>query len=353
MLERVADRSPGRAGAGSVPGTVLIATHGPGLGRKTDFLTGLVERITAHRPDLAEKIVAWLSGTPLPPLDEVRTILFMFADPIAHFPRCEADARRLARAGRERGIPLINPPFALNNTVKSRQAELWKKAGLPCASGQQAADEAELRAIIERAAYPLILRSDDHHVQEGAAVCRNRTEALEWLAGGPRYPVGALEFVDTREGWRSALPGSVYADFFHKKRAMVLGSLVLNNHVFFSTEPIVGAKTCTFSKGRMDEAAGRLDEMIALDIAYNRAPAESPEVMRAALRALGLGMAAIDYSTRADGSVVLWEANPFFQLPPWSRGLLAGPRRLEERVPHMIDRMIGELERLAGGAGNG
>ena len=36
----------------------------------------------------------------------------------------------------------------------------------------------------------------------------------------------------------------------------------LNNHVFFSTEPIVGAKTCTFSKARMNEAAGRLDEMI-------------------------------------------------------------------------------------------
>ena len=353
MLDSVRDRSLGGPASASAEGTVLIATHGAGRGRRTGFLIELLKRIAARRPHASEKVVAWLTGTPLPSLDRVRTIIFMLGDPITHYPLCHAEARRLARDARERGIQLINPPFALNNSVKSRQAALWKEAGLPCAGGEQASDEAELRALIVRARYPIILRFDDYHQQDGVAVCRGEAEALEWTLANQRYPAAVLEYIDTRDSWRRAQPGTIFADYFHKRRSMVFGSKVLNNHIFFSSGPIVGSKTSTFGEAHRGGQPNRIDEMVEADIAFSRSPPEQPELMQAALRALGLGMAAIDYSTRADGSIVLWEANPFFQLPHWSLGLLAKPRRLEERLPALMDSMIDELEELAGGSADG
>ena len=87
MLEMVGDQSLGGAASGSAQGTVLIVTHGAGRGRRTDFLLGLLKRIADKRPRLSERVVAWLTGTPPPPLDEVRAIVFMLADPIEHFLR--------------------------------------------------------------------------------------------------------------------------------------------------------------------------------------------------------------------------------------------------------------------------
>ena len=58
-------------------------------------------------------------------------------------------------------------------------------------------------------------------------------------------------------------------------------------------------------------------------------------------------MAALDYSTFADGRVIFWEANPFFALPPWSLGVLAEARRLDERVPRYPELMVSDLIQLA------
>jgi hypothetical protein len=330
-------------------GTILIATHGPGRGRPANFLNFLLERIRESRPDFSDSIKVWRTGTPHPPLDGVRAIYFMLADPIAHHPQCKAEAFMLARAARARRIRLLNRPGALDNTVKHRQSELWLEAGLPCARGVAASRQAELLPLLEHAPYPVMLRVDDRHVQEGMVVCRNKAEALSAL---PElcYPVGVLEYIDSRESWRRDRPASVFADYFHKRRAMVFGSRVVNNHIFFSDSPVVGGKTCTFLAARSGSAPPRLDEMVEADIAFAAARAEAPELMRAAVRALGLDIAAIDYSTHAAGSIVLWEANPFFHLPRWQGALLSEPRRLEERVPRMMDMLIDELEMVAEGA---
>ena len=247
---------------------------------------------------------------------------------------------------------MINPPFALNNPVKSRQAALWIESGLPCASAEPAADKAALRSIIGDGNFPVILRFDDRHMQDGASVCRNQAEALDWLLGNERYPVAMLDFIDTRDSWRREQPGSVFAEFFHKRRSMVFGSRVINNHTLLFVRADRGARKPALSARPTRAPTGSTRWSRPTSLFFTLRP-EQPELMQAAVRALGLGMAAIDYSTQAGGSIVLWEANPFFQLPHWSNGLLAGPRRLEQRVPKMIDSMIDELEALAGGAVDG
>ena len=50
-----------------------------------------------------------------------------------------------------------------------------------------------------------------------------------------------------------------------------------------------------------------------------------------AARVLGLEYLAIDYATYADGTPVLWEANPYFAMPAWHQCILARKRRIKRR----------------------
>jgi hypothetical protein len=73
-------------------------------------------------------------------------------------------------------------------------------------------------------------------------------------------------------------------------------------------------------------------EALREDIRYWEAGSEHTDVMRAAMSVLELDFAAIDYSSLADGSVVLWEANPHFNLPPARQRMLPKQRRTRERL---------------------
>lgn len=325
---------------------VLIVAHGPGRGARRTFLPWLLDEI-AKRPELEKLVAVHGTGAPPPALDGFAAVVFMLIEPIGQYPACEAEALALSAAARRQGIRVVNPPESLNNTIKSRQAQIWRRAGLPCAAAAPAGDEAALRHVLDRVTYPIIVRFDAGHVQQGVFVCSNREAALSVVAK-VRFPAVVLQFVDTRPSWRERAPGGVMARYFHKKRSMVFPTGAMNNHVYFSTLPVVGNRTCTFAAAEGGGAVDDLDEMLAADIGYSFAPPERPRLMQAAVRALGLDFAAIDYSSFADGSVVLWEANASFALPYWSNGVLAHARRLEERVPRYVHAMIDYLEHLTG-----
>lgn len=327
---------------------VLIVAHGPGRGAKRTFLPWLLEEIAA-RPELCGLVEVHGTGAPPPALDGFAAVVFMLIEPIGQYPECEAEALALSAAARRQGIRVINPPEALNNTIKSRQAQIWREAGLPCAAAEPAADAATLREVLERVSYPIVLRFDAGHVQQGMFVCADKQTALRFVPT-VRFPAVVLQFVNTRASWQRRQPESMMARYFHKKRSMVFPDEVLNNHVYFSSIPVVGNRTCTFAAAERGEPVPNLEAMLAEDIGYSFAPPERPELMQAAVRALGLDVAAIDYSSFADGNVVLWEANASFALPYWSKGVLAHERRLEERVPRYVHAMIRYLERLSGSA---
>jgi hypothetical protein len=142
----------------------------------------------------------------------------------------------------------------------------------------------------------------------------------------------------------------VYARFHHKKRIYVLGDRVRTEHVFFSKAPLVGARSCTFA--RLDRlprwgrgiALLRAPQREALreDVDFWRRDAEHAELMVRAVRLLGLSFAAIDYSERADGSVMLWEANPYPSLPALRRMRVPELRHGEARI-ESYHRAIGEF----------
>jgi len=285
-------------------------------------------------------------------------VLFWLADPLRELhPECFREAVSIAAEARERGLPLINPPEALSNTIKSTQAERWSAAGLPAASCLAFRNWTEFVARLGEAEFPAIVRPDWLHSQEATRFCRTVRAAARLDARDLIYPGVILPFIDTRAGYARGAPGSLWARFFHKKRSFVFGNRVLSTHILFSRYPIVGMDRSTFhpyhGRGRhllplfrfrrWDQAA------VAADNDFWRRAPEQPDLMLRAARALDLDVVALDYSTRADGSVVLWEANPYFSLDRWQEGVMPLQRCLEERIGGFAAAYADFLEELLDG----
>jgi hypothetical protein len=329
---------------------VVVICHGPGRGRQDRHAQHVIARAMATSP-LRHRVVIHETGSgPRPDLGNVAAVVFWLADPLRElYPDCFAEAMAIAGAARDRGIRIVNAPETLSNTRKSVQSELWRAAGLPCAAATPFRDRTELRALLASPAvtYPVIVRTDLLHGQQATFFCATREDA-EAAAQADRVAPGVvLEFVDTRDGYRLTRPGTIWARFYHKKRAFVFGGEVISNHIFFSEHPLCGLKVSTFARYRGRHwrwswlAYLRPAERAALaaDYAYWRGPVEHADVMRAAMRALALDFAAIDYSVQADGRPFLWEANPYFDLPDAFLGGMPRERRLTIRIAS-FDRAI-------------
>ena len=308
--------------------SILLVRHGPGLGRFAGYGERTLQWIRRRDPALAERILVHETGTGALPTAAAGAgaVVFWMADPLRElYPECHAEATQIAELAARRGARVVNPPAALSNTIKSTQARLWERAGVPCAVSHRFAGRAELEALLATMAMPVIVRPDLLHAQEGMRICGTPAEAVEAVEVDGRYPGALVPFVDTREDYRRRDPANLWAQFYHKKRVYVFGDVVLPSCIFFSRSPVVAWKGSTFSRydgwrSLLEWAAylRRFDrEAVAADIAFVRNPPEQPALMRRATSALGLDFAAIDYSTFVDGSVVLWEANPHPYIPGW------------------------------------
>ena len=303
-------------------GTILVVRHGPGRGRLPGYLDQVLDAIGAD-------VRLHATGSPPPELAGCSAVVFWLGDPLREFyPECYAEAVRIADAARARGLRIINAPAALSNSVKSRQAALWREAGIPTVAQQRFENRAALEDLLADAAYPLLLRSDEHHAQGGLRVLHSARDVPSRLP----LPGTLAPLVDTRA------PGD---RLYHKKRVLVMGDVVRTVHVFFSTSPIVSQDSSTFRSQERPlrnwtanlRLLRRRAGCLQADYDYWAQQTAHTELMKRSVRALGLDFAAIDYSDRPDGSAILWEANPYFHLPPWYANVQPRARRLEERHP--------------------
>ncbi len=328
---------------------ILVVRHGEGRGRACLFPDSVMERARTHEPDLAKRLRTHLTGRTPPSLDEVGVVWFSLGDPLkAQYPDCYAEAVDIAADAKARGIPVLNTPESLSATAKSEQLGLWRAAGVPCGQAHPARDAEELASVLARAQFPLIVRADLGHYQQSVALCWSIEEARAHTAD-LEFPAAAIEFIDLREQWRQERPEALEARFYHKKRVMVFGSELIHNHLFFSSHPICGMRVSTFQDAwtkprRIASMLGMreplLNETIAADVDYAFADPEHAEIMRLAMSSLNLDVAAIDYSSRPDGSVVLWEANPYFAMPPVKHTLWARERKIADRIWRYDDAML-------------
>ena len=346
----------------SASSTLLIVRHATGRGPGPNFGTPFLDYVRSHRPELSGRLRLWSTRSSPPTLEGVRAVLFWLADPLRELhPECFREAASIAEQARERGLRLINPPEALSNTIKSTQARCWSAAAVPSAACLPFRNWSEFLARLGEAEFPAIVRPDRLHSQEATHFCRTARRAVRLNARDLIYPGVILPFIDTRADYARSIPRSLWARFFHKKRSFVFGNRVLSTHILFSRYPVVGMDRSTFHRyhgrgrhllpllrfRRWDRAA------VAADNAFWRGPPEQPDLMLRAARALDLDVVAFDYSTRADGSVVLWEANPYFSLDRWQEGVMPLDRCLEERITGFAAAYADFLEELLDGPASG
>lgn len=328
-------------------GCVLVVRHGEGRGRLPGYLDAVFARLAATSPALRARLRFHATGAPPPPLDGVRAVVFLLADPLRErYPACYAEAGALAARARAAGARVLNPPEALSHSIKSVQAGRWRSAGVPTPDAVRFESREELTSHVARLGYPIVIRGDALHAQEGIRVCRSARELDAIPEGALRLPGAVSPLVDVRQGFRATAPRGPYARFFHKKRLLVLGDRIRTKHVFFATQPIVSSDSSLFQRAhrwpRLARLVPALRACVREDLAYWGHRQEHAELMRRALAALGLDFAAIDYSTLGDGGVVLWEANPYPFLPAEVDIMLGRWRRAAERVASYHD-AVGQL----------
>ena len=339
--------------------TLLIVRHGPRRGRLPGYLDPALKRIAAREPALWSAVRFHETGAAGPPdLDGVRAVFFWLADPLRElYPDCFAEASAIESDARDRGLALVNPPSALSNSIKSVQARLWREAGVPTPECIAYADRAGLETALARTGLPALLKSDRLHAQERMLFCESMAQLRALSDDAIPLPGVATPFVDTRVGYAATRPGTPWARAFHKKRLIVFGDEIQTRNVFFSTQPIVGLATSSIWRYRpRDGRPSRPGlfglrraerEELAEDLAYFRAGVcEAPEMVHRAMRALGFGFAAIDYSVHADGRVVLWEANPYHFVPGPRSYVLPVERHFEERYDAFCRALAAYFARL-------
>lgn len=361
--------------------SILVVQHGPGRGHGggTRYFRPFLDHVAERAPDLHRRIRLHHTGQGPVSLEGTMAVVFFLGDPLRdRHPECYAEAVGIADEARARGVRVVNPPENLSHG-KSEQLQAWQDAGVPTLPQHRFRDPDELRALSSTVPFPAVVRSDLYHGQRGMGLCQGADDVSRMIETGQvLYPGTVTPFIDVREGYRSRDPDSIWARLFHKKRVLVFGGVVQTHHVLFSAYPVVpdfasvlfpwsmwGPSLRRYEKfilkgsyatlRRWNQAAlvervaysslrlhslGR--QALAEDIAYWNSDEPHAGVMKRAADALGVEIVNIDYSTLADGSVVLWEANPYFHL----RYFPSIPLRHQKDAEERFSRSYGGLEQF-------
>ena len=342
-------------------GDILIVIHGPGRGRDVPTGEVFMNRVRKTDPDFAARIRFHETGSDAPDLSGVSLVMFWLGDPLKEkYPECFAEAAGIARAARDAGIRLLNSPEALSNTAKTRQSAIWYQERVPSARARIVNRPASLEQVCKDLGGTCIIRSDVEHAQRDVRIVRNAADARRAARECP-FPVAVIQLYDIRAEYRDAGadPSSLFTRYHHKARAFVFGDAVMRSHLFFAPDLVVGLSNCLLKREarprrQMAHKFGYnrklLNDMIREDQAYFDSDPIYARTLAQGVRALGLDFAAVDYSIRPDGSVILWEANPYFYLPHGEKSVFSAERGAVDRVNRSLDWMAQNLRAAAEGA---
>lgn len=336
---------------------ILVVCHGIGRGREVATGEVFLGRLRETDPDLARRIRIHRTGEAGPDLSGCALVIFWLGDPLMQlYPACFSEAVTIAKEARSRQIPILNTPWALSNTLKSRQSDIWQASGIPSARAVRVNSEAELRAALRTFGGSCLLRSDEAHAQRDVLTIDQDTR-LSRKSLERHLPGVLLELIDVRAAYRqhAGAKPQAFSRYHHKARAFVFRDEVKPSHLMFSEALVVGVSNSVFhaQDRRLARTARRLGfrnqpvlDLVHQDLAYFAGPAAGGDIISKAVSALGLDFAAVDYAMTPDGELVIWEANPFFYLPPGTASVMAREREAVRRVNESLDWMAGCLRNI-------
>lgn len=352
---------------------LLIVRHGPGRGRLAPYCQHVLDHLCETRPGLRHRIHVHETGAGCCSLDGFSAVLFWLGDPVRQlYPECYAEALGIEREARAQGIHVANPPTLLADYSKSHQSRVWRDQRSPSPEVIPFASREEFLEVANSVQYPVVVRGDTVHAQEGIQFLWNGREARDLGIEDLPIPGVVSPFVDVRAGYRRRNPLSIWSRLYHVKRVILLGDHVVPESVRFSKEPIVTNASSTLGrfanlrkhlKTSMPPGRQRGVLMRALNLELKVSPTlrrslhvdrrfadgdtDDPDVFRSAARQLGLDFVAFDYSTLAGGKVVLWEANPYPHLLPAGGFMLPVERSTRDRTLALYDAFAAWFEGLA------
>lgn len=339
-------------------GKILVVVHGRGHGRQVPTGMAFLERLAETNHSLLSDIRIHPTGSKAPDLSGVGSVVFWLGDPLRQkYPDCYRDAKLIADRAEARGLKVFNHPDALCNTSKTTQACIWNENKIPSAGVRLVQNDSQLRSAVFELGMPCIVRSDCEHAQRDVFLVRDRDD-LARCRIKPGTASAVLRLYDIRQEYRDVRGGfsHLFREYHHKARAFVFGDQVMASHLFFSKSPIVGLSTSLFSReSSHNRAVARrfgyhrhlLNELIEADQQYFDSRVLGRTHLVQAVRALGLDFAAVDYSIRPDGQIMIWEANPYFWLPSGKASVLSEERHAVERVEKSFDWMAECLQAAA------
>jgi hypothetical protein len=283
---------------------------------KPHFYAVVLQWIAANYPEL--RPLFYLTTLPyrLPQRNPFVLHIPWLQDPVQRwsFLRYE-QANRLAGECDVRSIPVINRVDRLINATKSVGARLMGEAGIRTPKTAAISDPAEFRDTLLGIPLPLFVRDDWGH---GGAMLRadTRAEAIALPVERFQRPIAVelIDIPDRRDG------------LYRKYRYFAAGSRGVTHHL-------------QVSEGWLTRGSHRVksDRTREEELSFINRPDPNHDLLQKARRALGLDLVAFDYGYDHDGKVVVWEANPYPSIPPFSkRGLAYRNGALDRTMAAML-----------------
>ncbi len=231
---------------------------------------------------------------------EYAAVAFFYHDPLKDlYPEVYAYAKRVEAICKEAGIPLINQPDALSNTVKSIQLKLLSDAGFRVAKVFPFKQIDELKEVPNEV-YPLFLRIDAGHDSQGKFVQGPFTSYNSMLEAFKEFKLNghqnfakevAVQFVETKK----------YNGLYTKYRCLATQHHAIKAYVNFSKEWYI--HNCnSLVETWADDA----------NVTYSTSAFTPDEIsfFTKAVKTLDLDFCAFDYAFTPNNEIVIWEANP-------------------------------------------
>ena len=214
-----------------------------------------------------------------------------FQDPVEGWSQRTFDhANRLAEGCEAHGIPVINRVDRLANAGKVRGGELMAATGIRMPRMARITDADEFRDTRLGLDLPLIVREDWGH-QKPMLRADSDADVRALPVENFKRPV-AVEFVDVRNS----------DGLYRKYRYVVAGDVGVPQTLQISKD------WCVRGSPKQAAKSPELDEE---RVTFARSTEPNHDNLVAACAALDLDFVAFDYSFTPDGSLIVWEANPF------------------------------------------